>query len=62
MSDSSEKGAVGRPRVKITPTEVHELRSRGASWRKIAKRLKIGTATVMRLFRQPAKIVPLPEM
>jgi hypothetical protein len=61
MSDLSRKFPVGRPRVKITPTEVHELRSQGVSWRKIAKCLKIGTATAMRLFRQPVKIVPLPE-
>ena len=60
MSDFTRKLPVGRPRVKITPSDVHELRSRGVSWRKIAKHLKIGTATAMRLFRQPVEIVSLP--
>jgi hypothetical protein len=61
MSERAKKGAVGRPRVKSTPTEVQKLRSSGVSCRKIAKHLKIGTATAMRLFRQPVEIVPLAE-
>jgi hypothetical protein len=42
---------VGRPRVRITPERVRELKDRGASWREIGKALRIGTATAMRLFR-----------
>jgi DNA invertase Pin-like site-specific DNA recombinase len=41
---------VGRPRVRIPAEQVRELRDRGASWREIAKTLRIGTATAMRLF------------
>jgi DNA invertase Pin-like site-specific DNA recombinase len=41
---------VGRPKVDVKPEQVGELRIQGMSWRKIAKALKIGTATAMRLF------------
>jgi hypothetical protein len=50
-SETPAKQPVGRPRVQITPRQVQQLRSRGASWRQIAKALRIGTATAMRLFR-----------
>jgi hypothetical protein len=43
------KRSVGRPRVRIKPEQVSQLRSQGASWRQIAKALGIGTATAMRL-------------
>ncbi len=50
-SETPVKQPVGRPRVKITPRQVQQLRGRGASWRQIAKAFQIGTATAMRLFR-----------
>jgi hypothetical protein len=40
---------VGRPRVTVEPEQIHQLRSQGLSWRRIAKVLGIGTATAMRL-------------
>ena len=45
------KDHLGRPRVTVKPEQVHQLRSRGLSWRRIAKVLGIGTATAMRLFK-----------
>lgn len=45
------KNSVGRPRVSITPEQVRELREGGASWRRIAKVLRIGATTARRLFR-----------
>ena len=45
------KHSVGRPRVRIKPEDVNRLRSQGATWRQIAKTLRIGTATAMRLFK-----------
>jgi transposase len=45
------KHPVGRPRVRINPEQVSQLRSQGSSWRQIAKTLGIGTATAMRLIR-----------
>jgi hypothetical protein len=64
MNQSAEKLPVGRPRVTIKPQIVWELRNRGTSWRTIAKLLKIGTATAIRLFRsaestRPRTLVPL---
>jgi hypothetical protein len=50
-SEIAAKRPVGRPRVRTTPQQVRHLRSRGVSWRQIAKALGIGTATAMRLFR-----------
>jgi hypothetical protein len=41
----------GRPRVTVRPEQVHQLRSEGLSWRRIAKVLGIGSATAMRLFK-----------
>jgi transposase-like protein len=49
-SEIATKNPAGRPRVSITPEQVRQLRSQGASWRQIAKALGIGTATAMRLF------------
>jgi len=37
--------------VTAKPVQVHQLRSQGTSWRRIAKALGIGTATAMRLLR-----------
>jgi DNA invertase Pin-like site-specific DNA recombinase len=42
---------VGRPPVTVEPEQVHQLRSQGLSWRRIAKALGIGTTTAMRLFK-----------
>jgi len=42
---------VGRPTITIKPEQVGDLKSQGLSWRRIAKALRIGTATAMRLFR-----------
>jgi hypothetical protein len=50
-SDAVIKGRVGRPRASVTPEQVNQLRSQGASWRRIAKALGIGTATAMRLYK-----------
>jgi len=47
--DVTTKKSVGRPRVTVTPQQVWQLRSQGASWRQTAKALRIGTATAMRL-------------
>ena len=49
---------VGRPRVKVRPEDVRDLRSKGVSWRKIGNRLKIGTATAMRLFKSIETVPP----
>jgi hypothetical protein len=46
---TATKNPVGRPRVTVTPEQVRQLRSQGASWRQTAKALGIGTATAMRL-------------
>jgi hypothetical protein len=35
--------------VTAKPEQVHQLKSQGTSWRRIAKALGIGTATAMRL-------------
>lgn len=40
----------GRPRLQIDGTDVLSRRDKGQSWRQIAKELKIGTATAMRLY------------
>ena len=37
--------------MRIKPEEVNQLRNQGATWRQIAKALRIGTATAMRLFK-----------
>jgi hypothetical protein len=50
-SEATVNRRVGRPRVNINPEEVGQLRGQGVSWRKIAKALKIGTTTAMRLFK-----------
>ena len=50
-SEAAVKNRGGRPRVTIKPHQVHQLRSQGMSWRRIAKVLGIGTATAMRLLR-----------
>jgi len=50
-SQALVKNRVGRPSVTTKPEQVHQLRGQGASWRRIAKALGIGTATAMRLFR-----------
>jgi hypothetical protein len=48
---------VGRPKVNVSPEQVGKLRGQGVSWRKIAKALKIGTATAMRLSELPDSII-----
>jgi hypothetical protein len=48
----------GRPRVRITPQQVQQLRSQGASWRQLAKVLGIGTATAMRLLQSNDGVCP----
>ena len=50
-SEATVKHPVGRPRVTVKPEQVGQLRGQGASWRRIAKALGIGTATAVRLFR-----------
>jgi hypothetical protein len=50
-SAAALKNHVGRPRVTVKPEQVHQLRSQGLSWRRIAKVLEIGTATAMSLFK-----------
>jgi hypothetical protein len=50
VSDAPVKSRVGRPTVLINPEQVGDLKGQGLSWRQIAKALRIGTATAMRLF------------
>ena len=50
-SAAALKNNLGRPRVTVKPEHVHQLRSQGLSWRRIAKVLGMGTATAMRLFK-----------
>jgi hypothetical protein len=50
-SAAALKNHLGRPRVTVKPEQVHQLRSQGLSWRRIAKVLAIGTATAIRLFK-----------
>jgi DNA invertase Pin-like site-specific DNA recombinase len=50
-TEEAVKNRGGRPRVTAEPEQVHQLRSQGTSWRRIAKALGIGTATAMRLIR-----------
>lgn len=45
------KNRVGRPRVRATQEQVRVLKSEGASWRRIAKLLRIGATTARRLFK-----------
>ena len=45
------KHRVGRPRVRIQPEQVGQLKGQGVSWRRIGRALGIGTATAMRLFK-----------
>jgi hypothetical protein len=40
----------GRPRADVNCFEVARLRQEGKSWREIAKRLGVGTATAMRSY------------
>jgi hypothetical protein len=40
----------GRPRANVNGIEVVRLRQEGKSWREIAKRLGVGTATAMRSY------------
>ena len=47
--ETATKNPVGRPRVTVTPLQVQQLLSQGASWRQTARALGIGTATAMRL-------------
>lgn len=49
--ETMTKRPVGRPRVKTAPERVWQLRRQGVSWRQIAKLLRIGSATAMRLLR-----------
>jgi DNA invertase Pin-like site-specific DNA recombinase len=51
QSETGTKNPVGRPRVSVTPEQVRQLRSQGASWRRIAKILRIGATTARRLFK-----------
>ena len=50
-SEAAVKNRGGRRRVTAKPEQVHQLKSQGTSWRRIAKALGIGTATAMRLLR-----------
>ena len=58
QSGTSTRHLVGRPRVTIKPERVLDLRSQGTSWRNIAKALRIGTATAMRLFKSSGCTCP----
>jgi len=54
----SVKCSAGRPRVRIKPEQVDELKRQDLSWRRIGKMLGIGTATAMRLFRSIERANP----
>jgi hypothetical protein len=43
------KHPVGRPRARIKPEQVSQLRNQGLSWRQIAKTLRIGMRLSPRL-------------
>jgi hypothetical protein len=45
-----EHREAGRPPVNVTAQKVTALRDAGLSWRAVARRLHIGTATAMRLY------------
>jgi hypothetical protein len=51
MTRADRKHGAGRPRVRVTPQQVRELRLQGVSWRRIGKLLNIGTATAIRLLQ-----------
>ena len=51
--EAPRKHPGGRPRVTADPDEVRRLRDLGASWRRIARTLDVGTATAMRLYSGP---------
>jgi DNA invertase Pin-like site-specific DNA recombinase len=44
---------IGRPRAVFRRNHVAELRSQGASWREIARRLGAGVGTVRRIYQTP---------
>jgi len=48
----------GRPRKKIDVKRILTLRAQGLSWRKIAKRLHVGTGTAFRAAQGRSKNVP----
>ncbi len=52
----------GRPRCTVNPEEVTQLRATGQSWRAIARKLKIGTATAIRLCNSVPKTSQNPEV
>jgi len=45
------KHAGGRPRATAEPEQVRRLRDQPGSWRWVARRLGISTATAMRLYK-----------
>jgi hypothetical protein len=47
----AQKHKGGRPRVKISPSQVKDLRDQGMSWRKVALALDTSTATAERLYQ-----------
>lgn len=51
MTTGVQKRGRGRPRCNAAVEEVRQLRCQGLTWRRIGKRLGIGTATAMRLYR-----------
>jgi len=51
----------GRPRCSVDPEDVRQFRGAGLSWRQIARRFGIGTATAMRLYNAALKVPQTPE-
>jgi len=47
---TTKKHPGGRPRCTVDRDQVLELRKKGLSWRGIARTLRIGTATAIRLY------------
>ncbi len=52
---------IGRPRVVVDALRVAEMREAGASWREIARELKVGATTARRALTRLAKSVPKVE-
>jgi|SRR5579859_7221722 len=56
LRNARAKGkTLGRPRVVVDVFAIDELRSRGASWRAVARQLNIGEGTARRAFQKRAK-------
>jgi hypothetical protein len=51
LTTRAQKRGSGRPRCRPTGEEVRQIRCQGLTWRQIGKRLGVGTATAIRLYK-----------